>query len=118
MLLKPTTSAGALLGDTWPLPSWPTSLAPQHQTWPSPASAQLWSPPLAIAIAVGGPTTRLGGSEVISSPPSCCRSARPQQKIRPSPASAQACDAPAAIAVARTDSLCERATGAGAPRLA
>lgn len=46
--------------DVCPSPSWPQSLAPQHQAVPSASTAQVWRSPATIAVAVLMPTTGTG----------------------------------------------------------
>src|SRR5262249_22349268 len=55
---KPTTCWGTELTEFDPSPSWPNAFAPQHFTPPDVTTAQVWSPPAAIATApLVGPTT-------------------------------------------------------------
>src|SRR3989304_99762 len=60
-LARPETSTGVLLQVVVPLPSWPSSLEPQHLTPPPLVSTQVWlgapaaggAPPAAIAVFAG-----------------------------------------------------------------
>src|SRR3990172_8273091 len=100
-LARPETSTGVLLQVVVPLPSWPSSLEPQHLTPPPVVSAQVWLVPAATALTpLARPETSTGTLFSIVMPfPSSPLSLEPQHLPPPSLVSAQVWSAPAAIAV-------------------
>ena len=100
-LASPLTSTGTLLSVFVPFPSWPEALLPQHLTAPALVSAQVWSPPAAIALTpLASPLTSTGTLLSVVVPfPSWPKTLSPQHLTAPALVSAQVWTLPAAIAL-------------------
>ena len=96
-----TTSTGVELSVVVPFPSCPKLLSPQHLTAPPLVSAQLWTPPAAIAVTpLCSPETSTGVELSVVVPfPSCPKALKPQHLTAPPLVSAQLWTPPAAIAL-------------------
>src|SRR3954465_12758095 len=93
---SPTTRCGAELFVNVPSPSWPESFLPQQYIAPESISAQVWSPPVVIAVAdPGRPTTFTGVALSFSVPsPSWPSRFRPQHWTVPPETIAHVCPCP------------------------